>query len=202
LGKSSAYEMLRILERKGLVLSEYLLPKGDSTPGRSHILFQPTAEALETCSPLFGGVDQRGEEWEQFKARVLSRLQSGKASARKGVLRQVLDMIPEAQSPLALCAELITVLLLSLGEAKHTLGPRSPLAKVLESPPSKIGMSLAAGLAAGMVQVDVASRRALDRLNDYVKRYEASLDVLNTEDIEALRRYALDVVTVLRERKS
>jgi hypothetical protein len=147
---------------------------------------------------LLGGVDQRGEEWEHFKAQVLSRLQSGKASARKGVLRQVMDMIPEAQSPLALCAELITVLLLNLSEATHTLGPRSPLIKILESPPSKIGMSLAAGLAAGMVQLDVASRRALDRLNDYVKRYEASIDGLNTEDLEDLRRYALDVVTVLR----
>lgn len=198
MAKSTAYEMLRRLERKGLVLSEYLLPKGDSSPGRSHILFQPAAEALETRSPLLGGVDQRGEEWEHFKAQVLSRLQSGKASARKGVLRQVMDMIPEAQSPLALCAELITVLLLNLSEATHTLGPRSPLIKILESPPSKIGMSLAAGLAAGMVQLDVASRRALDRLNDYVKRYEASIDGLNTEDLEDLRRYALDVVTVLR----
>lgn len=202
LGKSSAYEMLRLLERKGQVLSEYLLPKGDSSPGRSHILFQPTAEALEAGSPLLVRADGRDEEWEQFKARVLSKLQSGKASARKGVLRQVMDIIPEAQSPLALCAEVITVLLLNLKDVKHGLEPRTPLAKVLESPATKLGMSLAAGLAAGMVQMDVASRRALDRLNDYVKRYEASLDGLNTEDLEALRRYALDVVTVLRLRKS
>jgi len=106
-------------------------------------------------------------------------------------------MIPEARSPLAVCAEVITALLLSLEEVKHSLGPQSLLARLLAAPATKLGMSLAAGLAAGMVQMDAASRRAFDQLYEYVKRYEMSLEELDPEKLEALRRYAQDVVQAL-----
>lgn len=197
MGKSSAYDMLRLLERKGLVLSEYVLPKESTSPGRSHVRFWPTVKAEETLSQSVAEAEEDREEWEQVKARVLNRLRHGKASARKGVLREVMRMIPEARSPLAVCAEVITALVLSLKEVEHSLGPQSPLARVLESPATKLGMSLAAGLAAGMVQMDVASRRAFDQLHEYVKRYELSLEDLNSEKLEALRKYAQDVVKAL-----
>jgi hypothetical protein len=108
-----------------------------------------------------------------------------------------MSMIPEERSPLALCAEVIAALLLSIRGVKHSLGPHSPLTRLLESPATKLGMSLVAGLAAGMVQMDVASRRALDRLHDYLKRYEMSLEGLNLEKLEALRRYTQDVMKAL-----
>jgi len=149
-------------------------------------LSQPVAEAAEDK-----------EEWEQVKARVLDRLRQGKGSARKGVLREVMNMIPEARSPLAVCAEAITALLLSLEEVKHSLGPQGPLARLLAAPPTKLGMSLAAGLAAGMVQMGVASQRVFDDLYEHVKRYEMSLQELNPDKLEALRRYAQEVVRTL-----
>jgi len=197
LGKSSAYDMLRLLERKGLVISEYVLPKQSSSPGRSHVRFWPTAMAEETLSQSVAEAAEDREEWEQIKAQVLNRLRHGKASARNGVLREVMNMIPEARSPLAVCAEVITALLLSLEEVKHSLGPQSLLARLLAAPATKLGMSLAAGLAAGMVQMDAASRRAFDQLYEYVKRYEMSLEELDPEKLEALRRYAQDVVQAL-----
>jgi len=197
LGKSSAYDMLWLLERKGLVISEYALPKKSPSPGRSHVRFWPTAKAEETLYQSVAEAEEDRQEWERVKALVLDRLRHGKASARKGVLRQVMSMIPEARSPLAVCAEVITALLLSLKEVEHSLGPRSPLARVLESPATKLGMSLAAGLAAGMVQMDAASRRAFDQLHEYVRSYEMSVEGLNSEKLEALRKYAQDVMKAL-----
>jgi Mn-dependent DtxR family transcriptional regulator len=35
IGKVTAYEMLRLLEKRGLVKSEFHLPSGDRGPGRS-----------------------------------------------------------------------------------------------------------------------------------------------------------------------
>ncbi|MCK4722172.1 MAG: hypothetical protein KAT75_02655, partial [Dehalococcoidia bacterium] len=60
-----------------------------------------------------------------------------------------------------------------------------------------LGMSLAAGLVAGMVQMDTASMRVIDQLYEYVKRYEVALEELNPEKLEALRIYARDVVKAL-----
>ena len=197
LGKSSAYDMLRLLEQRGLVTSEYVLPKESPSPGRSHVRFWPTAKAEETLSQSVAEIEVDGEEWEQLRAWMLGRLQGGKGAGHEGVLGEVMNMIPKAQSPLAVCAQIITVLLLSLKEAKYSLGPQSPLARVLQSPATKLGMSLAAGLAAGMVQMDVASRRTFDRLHDHMKRYEMSLEALNAEKLEALRRYTQEVVMAL-----
>jgi len=52
LSNSTAYDMLRLLEGKGMVSSEYVMPKVTSGPGRSSILFFPTAEAIDLFSRL------------------------------------------------------------------------------------------------------------------------------------------------------
>ena len=197
LGKSSAYDMLRLLERKGLVISEYVLPKESRSPGRSHVRFWPTAMAKEIFSQSVDEAAEEREEWEQIRAQVLDRLRHGNASARNGVLHEVMSMIQRARSPLAICAEALTALLLSLDEMKHSLGPQSPLARHLRTPATKMGMSLAAGLVAGMVQMDTVSLRALDQLYKYIKKYEIALEELNPEKLEALRIYARDVVKAL-----
>lgn len=197
LGKSSAYDMLRLLERKGLVISEYVLPKESRSPGRSHVRFWPTAMAKEIFSQSVDEAAEEREEWEQIRAQVLDRLRHGNASARNGVLHEVMSMIQKARSPLAICAEALTALLLSLDEMKHSLGPQSPLARHLRTPATKMGMSLAAGLVAGMVQMDTVSLRALDQLYKYIKKYEIALEELNPEKLEALRIYAQDVVKAL-----
>ena len=41
----TAYDMLRLLEEKGFVRSDYQLAEGKSGPGRSEIVFWPTEQA-------------------------------------------------------------------------------------------------------------------------------------------------------------
>jgi energy-coupling factor transport system substrate-specific component len=197
LGKSSAYDMLRLLERKGLVISEYVLPKESPSPGRSHVRFWPTARAEEILGMSITNTENEREEWEKIRAQVLDRLRHGNASARNGVLYEVMNMIQKTRSPLAICAEALTALLLSLDEKKHSLGPQSPLARLLGMPTTKLGMSMVAGLVAGMVQLDTVSQRAFDQLYEYVKRYEVALEELNPDKLEDLRRYTHDVVKTL-----
>ncbi|MHB0874615.1 MAG: helix-turn-helix domain-containing protein, partial [Anaerolineae bacterium] len=57
-GKISAYDMLRLLEEKGLLISEYVLPPGRSA-GRSSIVFRPTPKATALMAQL------AGEDWER-----------------------------------------------------------------------------------------------------------------------------------------
>jgi len=46
LGKVTVYEMLRLLEERGLVRAEYDMDSGSHGPGRPTVLFQPTAYPL------------------------------------------------------------------------------------------------------------------------------------------------------------
>ncbi|MFH0768828.1 MAG: hypothetical protein V1932_04595 [Chloroflexota bacterium] len=59
LRNSSAYDMLRLLEQKGLVGCEYLAPKPVTGPGRTNVVFSPTAEGLNLMCHLFFWRDYR-----------------------------------------------------------------------------------------------------------------------------------------------
>ena len=196
LSSSTAYDMLRLLEQKGMVSSEYMTPKATPGPGRSSIVFFPTAEAIDLFSRLVGE-SQEQEEWEEVKANILLSLRQGKASDYQGLLHELLTRMPEEGSPLARCAEVITALLLSLREAKHKLG-QSSVSMLLAAPVSKLGMSTLAGLALGLCLADKKVQQLLGDFQKYTKKYEASLQGLNPESLIALHRFSQDVWGILK----
>ena len=59
---STAYEMLKLLEKKGYVSSEYHLAADHAGPGRSMVLFRPTLKGLRTFRHLVGEEVTAGEE--------------------------------------------------------------------------------------------------------------------------------------------
>jgi len=197
LSGSTAYDMLRLLEQKGMVGSEYATPKPTSGPGRSSILFFPTAEAIDLFSRL-AGESQEQEEWEEVKAHILLSLRQGKASDYQGLLRELLVRIPEARSPLVRCAEVITALLLSLRETRHTFGRRSPVSMLLGTPVGSLGMSTLAGLALGLCFADKKVQHLLGNFQKYTKGYEASLQKLSPESLKTLHRFTRDVWNMLK----
>jgi len=197
LSGSTAYDMLRLLEQKGMVGSEYATPKATSGPGRSSILFFPTAEAIDLFSRL-AGESQEQEEWEDVKARIMESLRQGKASEYQDLLRELLTRIPETGSPLVRCAEVITALLLSLRETKHTFGRRSPVSMLLGAPVGSLGMSTLAGLALGLCLADKKAQHLLGNFQKNAKRYEASLQKLSPESLKTLHRFTRDVWNVLK----
>ena len=196
LSNSTAYDMLRLLEQKGMVGSEYTAPKATSGPGRSSILFFPTAEAIDLFSRL-AGESQEQEEWEDVKAHIIVSLRQGKASDYQGLLRELFVRIPEARSPLVRCAEVITALLLSLRQARHKFGERSPVSILLAAPASKLGMSILAGLVLGLSLADQKVQWLLGDFHNYTEKYEASLQELSPGSLIALHRFAQDVSRIL-----
>ncbi|MDO8750909.1 MAG: helix-turn-helix domain-containing protein [Dehalococcoidia bacterium] len=198
--KSTAYDMLRLLERKGLVTAEYALPKETSGPGRSNVVFFPTAQATEVFSQLTEGISGE-EEWEEVKVRMLNGLRQGKASEYNNLLRDLLAMIPEARSPLVCCAEITTALLVSLKEAKYNLVPDSPVGILLSTSSSKLGMGMLTGLAAGFMLADKVGRRFFPRFEQYVERYARSLDQLRPETLEILHNYTHELMGILATRE-
>lgn len=197
LSNSTAYDMLRLLEQKGMISSEYTIPKATYGPGRSSILFFPTAEAIDLFSRL-AGESQKQEEWEDVKAHIMASLRQGKASDYQGLLRELLVGIPEARSPLVHCAEVITALLLSLREARQKFVGQSPVSMLLGTPVSKLGMSILAGLVLGLSVADQRVQRLLGDFRKYTEKYEASLQELSPESLIALHRFAQDVWRILR----
>jgi len=197
LSNSTAYDMLKLLEQKGMVRSEYATPKRVSGPGRSNILFLPTEEAAELFSRLAGESSEQ-EGWEDVKARIVANLQQGKAFEYQDLLRELLVRIPEKGSPLVRSAEILTALLLSLRETKHTFGRQSPVSILLRAPVSKLGMSTLAGLALGLCLADQRVRRLLGDYRKYTEKYESALQELSPESLVALHQFAQNVSSILK----
>lgn len=197
LNNSTAYDMLRLLEQKGMVTSEYSTPKETSGPGRSNIRFVPTAETIELFSHLAGEIREQ-DGWHDVKARILTNLSRGKADNYQDVLNELLAKIPEPRSSLVRCAEVMTALLLNFREARQELTEQSSVDNLLKAPASKLRMSILAGLILGLSHADQGTQRLLGIYQEYAEKYEASLQELSRDSLVKLHRFTRDVWNILK----
>lgn len=195
--KITAYDMLRLLEERGLVASEYLLPEGSRGPGRSTIVFYPTEKATTLLAQLAGEDWDKGE-WEKAKERILRALREGKGTDYESLLNEILLRIPQCKSPMLYCTEVITAAILSLNSLKEKAAQTS-LFKALISLgfPGELGLSALAGLTLGLSLVEKANRRFTTLLLSYARKYQDYLAKLSSENKKRLSDFAQEVVRIV-----
>ncbi|MBC7264149.1 MAG: hypothetical protein H5T64_07280 [Chloroflexi bacterium] len=199
LGVSSitAYDMLRLLEERGLVISEYIVPGRGAGPGRSTIVFYPTERAVSMLAEL-AGEDWDREEWELVKQRILEAMRKGRGSNYEELLNELLNRIPERKSPLIFCAEMITAVILNLHLVKADLtqsGSLDGLAAL--GLPGDLGLSALAGLTFGLSLVERANRRFVSVLLSHTSRYQDTLSRLSASKKRLLVDFVQDVVKAI-----
>ncbi len=192
LSPSATYDMLKLLEQRGMVKSQYVTPKVIGGPGRSTILFSPTAETTDLFSQV-AGESHDEERWKDVSTRILANLRRGTESEYNDLLLELVDRITEAQSPQVHCAEVITALLMNLRETGNTFGRRSPVSQLLENRVSRMGMSILAGLALGLCLADPKAQQRLSGFHRHMRKYEESLGDLSPQNLTVLHRFTCDV---------
>lgn len=108
----TAYDMLRLLQEKGLVKASYHLAEDKSGPGRAEVVYEPTARARMMMSELTGAVG--AENWEQVKERVLARLQRGELRERELAVEMLARVPPDEPEVIRYCVEVMTIIALRL----------------------------------------------------------------------------------------
>lgn len=196
LSKSTTYDMLRVLEQRGMVSSQYSIPKEISGPGRSSIMFYPTSKANEFISSLAGKVSEQ-EEWEDIKAHILASLRKSKAKDYQELLDELLTKIPEIKSPLELCAQIVTALLLSAREAKLKLADQSSINAIIMAPVNRMSMSILAGLIMGLSLSDRKMKSVFGDYHIYTNKYGEALRKLNRNGLIALHHFTREVWMIL-----
>lgn len=140
-GRVSAYEMLRLLEKHGLVEAEYQRPEEAGGPGRSMVVFRPSLSATRRLR-LLAGKDFRDQgEWEQVKARILHQLRNYQDNDHEALLDELLEHVPNQPVSLSHLAEIATAILINL----NILEAKEEVANVRNAL-SKKGLSGVAGL--------------------------------------------------------
>jgi hypothetical protein len=194
--KFSAYDMLKLLEKKGVARSDYVLATGHVGPGRSMIVFYPTQQAANLLSQFTGDV-HLDEEWRQVKERILQKLRETKSANYRELLHEILAKISEHKSPLIYCTEMITALLLNLNRAKEKASGMNPF-KALSSLglAGEAGLGALAGLSLGATLTEKADASLRDNLLLCTERYHAYLLNLSEEAKTSLSDFLEEALMV------
>jgi DNA-binding IclR family transcriptional regulator len=195
----SAYDMLKVLEKKGFASSSYALAAGHSGPGRSMVVFAPTARAATFLGRSLEEV-ALGEDWQNARERVLRKLRNAREANYRDTLNELLNRLPEANAPLTFCTEMIAALLLNMQQARARAGGLNPFrALAALRTPEATELESLAGLSVGatLSAADETSTSATQRLLEYAHRYHANLSRLNEEARTALVQFLEEALEAL-----
>ena len=179
--KFTAYDMLRLLEKKGYVTSEYALDPHKSGPGRSTILFRPTEKAQALLHHL-GGDTPESADWTQIKTRVVEKVRQRRfedSELAKAILARAPSNI---EDEVEYCADVIAVLALRL----RTRAGRRALAHFLFDVlhegelADPLNLSLVPGLALGLDADEADEPDLMRRLAARVHRYQVLVQAMDT----------------------
>ena len=198
LGRITAYEMLRLLENRGLVRAEYHLPPAsDRGPGRSEVFFLPTERAHRLLG-VRADETQNNEKWEAAKAKILKEISEGKTGRYESLIEDLLMRIPEQHSPMVFMTEMIAAIILSLSTIESTaLGKKliDQLKKVGIA--GEIGLITLAGISTVLSAILDANIKFTSIFLKYSRKYQENLLKLSSEKQKQLSDFANEVANIV-----
>ncbi len=192
----TAYEMLRLLEERGLVEAHFHLPEGSHGPGRSTVLFRPTPEANRLLHELAGkGIEE--SDWENTREAILKQLKTGKLLGYESLLTNLLARISERRSPLVFTTEMITAVIVAVSMLKDNAeasGLKERLQRI--GMPGEISLSALAGIGSALSLVERANRQFANFLITESERYQAMLVQMGEDNRRRLSEFAREVAKI------
>lgn len=191
----TAYEMLRLLESKGLVCAETVRPEGHR--GRSMVVFSPTEKAASVIAELTGDTLSE-QEWEKAKANILKALERVENVDHQALLDEFLLRIPGHKSPLLFAADMITAILLALYSLRDAAAARGVFSSLRRfGPPGRAILYSLAGLSLALSLVEKANRNTTSLLLSYSHQFRQHLDNLTQGEQARLSDFVYEVLRAL-----
>ncbi len=191
---TATYEMLRLLEQEGYVASEYVL-SGNAGPGRSSVVFTPTAQAFAAVGLSRGF--KRDSKWESAKRQILSGLGHGE-DAERALAEELIARLPDIEEPIVYCAEALTALLLNVGrDTRQRLEEQGAvLQRLMGDLPTRHLLSLLPGIALGLA-LPAPAQRVSEKLIECSQVCQMHLQQLDEAKQKALAEFLRQVMEAL-----
>ncbi len=147
----TAYDMLRVLEEKGLVTSEYRIQSEKPVVGRSEVVFVPTAYARQRFVELAGTADPG--DWDSVKKRITETIRDGELQDQATVEEVLARVPPDVPAVLRYCIEVMTIIVLRLGKGTGRQILAAILPQIIKDTGSvtRSGLVLLGGFALGLL---------------------------------------------------
>ncbi|MFN8376461.1 MAG: hypothetical protein U0694_26765 [Anaerolineae bacterium] len=172
----TAYDMLRILEKRGLVQSSYT--QHAAKRGRTSIVFSPTPMAQQ----IFTALTSEAADWEQVRELIFSKLATNEADEYQGLVEELLDRLPAVNTPLLFMTEMVAAVIISLQLSHSDIVAKLRAAGF----PQETGLSALEGLAVALALAERFNRRFLKLILVQNRRSAAMLASLSRENNERL----------------
>jgi DNA-binding MarR family transcriptional regulator len=193
--KFSAYDMLKLLEKKGMAASSYVLSRDNAGPGRSMVVFYPTHKAARFLTQLRHEV-LGGDEWHQAKERLLQRLRETQESNYAETVRELLADLPDVKTPLIYCTEMIGVLLLNLAHARKQADELLPSGMLTNlTAQNEVGLGTLAGFSLGSLMSNQSrDPSSVSKLVSHTRNFQTYLGELSEDSISRLTNFLQDAL--------
>ena len=192
--------MLRLLEEKELVTSEYHLAPEKSGPGRTERLFLPTPLAQDIFRSL---EEELGDgNWEAFKQQILDKLSKGKIRNRELVEEILARVPPESEGQMQYCVEVMTIVALRLRSrsGRRVLFENLPKVLVDHKPATRANLCLLGGFTLGLLaNEDTDDYEWEHQLFTHVQSYVDVVTKLSVRNCRLLGDYLAKVFASLEE---
>lgn len=177
----TAYDMLKVLEEKGLVQSLY---RNEQGAGRSEVVFEPTQLArqlLEEVSP-----EITSEKWRQDDSATVPKNEHGEEVGREVLAR----IIPTDESVgVQECAELHAVLFIRLQNTHHYANLKAQKERFLpqNKPIGRCHLTLLLGISLGLLTNDQSQDTTWwAELTEQAEQYQAHIIDMSQPDCQRL----------------
>jgi DNA-binding MarR family transcriptional regulator len=193
----TAYDMLCLLEEKGLVSSEYQLAPDKSGPGRTVRVFLPTRQAQDLIQSLTE--EAGGANWEEVKQRLLEKTRKGDIQDRE-LAQEIMARIPaEGKSQVQYCVEVMTIVALRIQsiEGRNILLKYFPEMLTDQKAASRTNLCLLGGFTLGILAVeDSGDREWGEQLFEHVQHYMNIVTKMNRENCRLLGEHLIQVFAI------
>jgi len=196
-GNVTAYEMMRLLEDRGLARAEYQRPDDMQGPGRSLVVFRPTPLATKVIMGLAKGRWSEAE-WEDTKVQILKQLHSGNASDYETLLDELLKHLPNQRSPTLYLMHMVTAIALGLHSIKD-MAEIKRMRRVLRKVglPGELDLDALAGITIGFSMVERINRHVAQKFLTQAKKYYEFLTELSAENHRRLAEFTREVLDIV-----
>lgn len=170
----TAYDMLRVLEEKGLVTSEYRLDSDRPVVGRSEVVFLPTERSRQLFIELAGDANQGN--WEDVKSQILEKIRVGEMHDHV-LAEEILARVPlDVPDVLRYCIEVMTIVLLRLGKGagRRVLAEHLPQIIEWKGTVTRSGLMLLGGFTLGLLANESNNDVEWNKLLlEHIRRYQS-----------------------------
>ena len=195
--KWTAYDMLQLLHKEGLMEVEYIIPESDnyewSKLGRSTITFYPTKKGYDISSPTKQKISTNIAELKKIKKEITQKFDELKGKLN---IRDLFKEALQSKSPLIFCACLLLILILLIKKITEGVAEIKLISQVIPHTTTNIYAELAlivfAGMCLGVLAKYVSKVPTIYGNNDlgeytnYIQTYNQYVSQMDKEEQKSL----------------